>query len=80
MLLLMLSAQSCADDDTDLAQIKLPPGFAIEVYAEVPKARSLAIGENGTVFVSNRGGDSVYAVVPVDGGVGLLVHEFDTPT
>ncbi len=68
MLLVLLSAQSCAGADTDLAQIKLPPGFAIEVYAEVPKARSLAIGENGTVFVSNRRGDSIYAVVPVDGG------------
>jgi len=41
----------------------LPPGFSIAVYADVPKARSLALGDNGTVFVSNRRGRSIYAVV-----------------
>lgn len=44
--------------------IRLPPGFRIELYAEVPDARSLAIGDEGTVFVGNRTGDSVYALVP----------------
>ena len=42
----------------------LPPGFSIAVFAEVPNARSLALGDNGTVFVSNRRGRSIYAVVP----------------
>jgi glucose/arabinose dehydrogenase len=46
-----------------LEDIELPPGFAIEEYASVPNARSLALGDNGTVFVSNRRGRSVYAVV-----------------
>ena len=50
-----------------LEDISLPPGFSIEEYADVPNARSLALGDNGTVFVSNRKGRSVYAVVP-DGG------------
>lgn len=45
-----------------LDDIVLPPGFSITVYAEVPNARSLALGDNGTVFVSNHG-NSVYAVV-----------------
>ena len=49
-----------------LEDIELPPGFTIEEYATVPNARSLALGANGTVFVSNRRGRSVYAVV-VDG-------------
>jgi len=48
--------------------VELPPGFAIEVYAEVPKARSLALGDNGTLFVSNRKGRSVYAVVENNDG------------
>ena len=43
--------------------VVVPPGFIIEEYAEVPKARSLALGDNGTLFVSNRKGGSVYAVV-----------------
>ncbi len=46
-----------------LDDIELPPGFTIEEYASVPNARSLALGDNGTVFVSNRSGRSVYAVV-----------------
>ena len=51
----------------DLGQIKLPPGFGIEVYAEVPNARSMALGDNGVVFVGNRQGKSVYAIVPAAG-------------
>jgi len=51
-----------------LDDIELPDGFAIEVYAEVPLARSLAIGDRGTLFVSTRTGSSVYAVVENDDG------------
>ena len=43
--------------------VEVPPGFIIEEYADVPKARSLALGDKGTLFVSNRKGRSVYAVV-----------------
>jgi glucose/arabinose dehydrogenase len=47
-----------------LDKLKLPPGFRIEVWAEgVPEARSLALGDKGTVFVSNRNLSSVYAIV-----------------
>lgn len=45
-----------------LEKIKLPPGFVIEVYAEVDNARSLALSPSGTLFVGNRNGDKVYAV------------------
>ncbi len=45
-----------------LESIELPPGFSIEEYASVPNARSMALGERGTVFVSNRNGGSIYAV------------------
>lgn len=48
--------------------ITLPPGFSIEEYADVPNARSMAIGERGTVFVGNRKGRSVYAVISEKGG------------
>jgi glucose/arabinose dehydrogenase len=51
--------------------IQLPPGFSIEEYADVPKARSLALGDRGTLFVSNRKGRSVYAVVEDDDGDGM---------
>jgi glucose/arabinose dehydrogenase len=43
-----------------LERIKLPPGFEISVFAEVPGARQLALG-NQVLFVGTAG-DSVYAV------------------
>ena len=51
-----------------LDDVQLPPGFIIEEYANVPKARSLALGDKGTLFVSNRKGRSVYAVVENEDG------------
>ena len=50
-----------------IEDIVLPSGFTIEEYADVPNARSLALGERGTVFVSNRKGRSVYAVAVENG-------------
>lgn len=44
-----------------LDKIKLPPGFKIEVFAEVPNARSLCVSPEGTVFVGTRK-DKVYAI------------------
>lgn len=48
-------------------RIELPPGFAVELYAQVPNARSLALGDGGTVFVGTRRGSAVYAVSDLDG-------------
>ena len=51
-----------------LDAITLPPGFAIDIYANnVPNARSMTLGPNNTVFVGTRQGN-VYAVVNRDGG------------
>lgn len=48
--------------------IALPPGFRIAVYAaDVPGARSMALGPNGTLFVGTRGEGRVYAVRDRDG-------------
>ena len=50
--------------DPRLSDIRLPPGFRISLFADsVPNARSLALGAKGTVFVGNRSGDKVYALV-----------------
>ena len=51
-----------------LDKLKLPDGFKIELYADgIPEARSLALGDNGTVFVSNRNLSNVYAIVDKGG-------------
>jgi len=57
-----------------LDKIKLPAGFQIELFAsDIPGARSMARGDNGTIFVGTRGkrGDPdrkgpVYAVIDKD--------------
>ena len=44
-------------------RIQLPPGFKIGLYAtDVPNARSLTLGANGTVFVGSRRAGKVYAL------------------
>ena len=50
-----------------LEKIVMPKGFAIEVFAEVENARSLAISPAGIIYVGNRDGDKVYAVQDTDG-------------
>lgn len=46
-----------------LADLQLPPGFKINIYANVPNARSMTLGDEGIVYVGTRK-DKVYAVVP----------------
>ena len=51
-----------------LEQIKVPPGFTIELYATgVGNARQMALGANGTLFVGSRDAKRVYAIVDRDG-------------
>jgi glucose/arabinose dehydrogenase len=65
--------------------LQLPPGFSIEVYSdEVPNARSLALGAKGTVFVSTRKNDRVYALIDDTGDhevdrVRVIARGLDTP-
>ena len=59
-----LLACACAMAQAPLAldRIKLPPGFAIEVVAQVPNARAMTFGRDGTLFVGSTGAGAVYAV------------------
>jgi glucose/arabinose dehydrogenase len=51
-----------------LDTIKLPPGFAITVYADnVPNARGMTLGQNGFLFVGSKHKGDVYAVIDKDG-------------
>src|SRR5690242_21764496 len=55
---------SQADLEKMLANVKLPPGFKIKVYAQgVPQARQMAIGDKGTLFVGTFDKGLVSAVV-----------------
>ncbi|HDY85284.1 hypothetical protein LCGC14_0996160 [marine sediment metagenome] len=55
-----------ASAEKNLHKLHVPEGFKVEVYAEVPNARQMALGQStGTVFVGTRG-SNVYAVVDKD--------------
>ncbi len=52
-----------AEDKLPLPKLKVPKGFKIEVFASgIADARSLRLGDKGTVFVGNRVQDKVYAI------------------
>ncbi|MDF0593560.1 PQQ-dependent sugar dehydrogenase [Methanotrichaceae archaeon M04Ac] len=66
--LVYLNAPQGGGRDLPIDLIELPPGFEIEVYAaDVPGARSLALGAEGTVFVGTRSQGRVYAIRDEDG-------------
>src|SRR5579864_1533038 len=57
-----------AADKLPTAKLNLPKNFHIEVYASgVGNARSLRVGDKGTVFVSSRLLGNVYALVDKNG-------------
>jgi glucose/arabinose dehydrogenase len=66
--LFLFRATGCAAQPRP-EEIRLPPGFMISTYAKVPGARSMALGEDGTLYVGTQAGE-VYAVPqggPADG-------------
>ena len=59
---------AAAADKLPVDKLKAPKGFKVEVYASgMPNARSLALGDKGTVFVGSRLQDKVYAIVDKGG-------------
>lgn len=77
--LFTLSARAEEGATALLDRINLPPGFEIQVFAEVPGAREMAVADAlKTVFVGT-GHDKVYAVLDRDGdGRGEEVVEIAT--
>src|SRR3974390_1487439 len=59
---------AAAADKLPVDKLKLPKGFKIEVFASgIPDARSIRIGDKGTVFIANRVQDKVWALYAKDG-------------
>jgi len=67
-LLLIIFISCNTNESTSQSGIKLPDGFSINIYADnVDGARSMALSENGILFVGTREvGGNVYAVVDND--------------
>ena len=70
LLSFILLASLCAVTSQVIAQapelpldkIKLPPGFSISVWANVPDARTMTLGDKGTVFIGSKTAGNVYAI------------------
>jgi len=71
-----------AAKDLPVDKLKVPAGFKVEVWAEgMPGARTMALGDKGTVFVGTRQLKEVYAV-RADGGkreAKVLLKGLDAP-
>ncbi|WP_211307531.1 PQQ-dependent sugar dehydrogenase [Polynucleobacter rarus] len=68
--------------DLPISSLKVPAGFKVEVWMEgVTNARSMIQSPQGTVYVSNRNGKNVYAIVEKDGKrvMKTVAKGLDTP-
>lgn len=75
-LMLWANFGAMSESRLPLDNIKLPPGFHIELYARVPAARQMSLSPSGILFVGSRtkaaphlpfqpeGGGEVHAVLP----------------
>src|SRR5258705_4600209 len=71
-----------AAKDLPVNTLKAPKGFKVEAWADgIPEARSLTMGDKGTLFVSNRNANNVYAVVDNGGKrqVKTILKRLDAP-
>ncbi|RYZ63265.1 MAG: hypothetical protein EOP09_17950, partial [Proteobacteria bacterium] len=53
-----------ASADPQLGDLKLPPGFKIELVATVPNARGMTMSPGGVLYVGSRTAGKVFAVKP----------------
>jgi len=71
--------------DLPLNLIELPPGFEINIYSDqVPGARSIAQGEDGTIYIGTRRNGVVYALKDLDGNhhaetVQIIARDLNSP-
>jgi glucose/arabinose dehydrogenase len=62
-ILALASLAAAAQSRPPLDRVKLPPGFEISLFAQgVDGARSMALGEKGTLFVGSMRAGKVYAI------------------
>ena len=60
-ILSIFAASQSSAQSVPLDQIKLPPGFSIELVGRVPNARAMTWGDKGTLFIGSSAGN-VYAL------------------
>src|SRR5512138_3353201 len=80
------AASASSKTDKVIENVRLPTGFKMELYSDqVPGARSLALGQKGTLFVGTRvRGGKVYAISGTPGAaakptVHVIADKLNTP-
>lgn len=67
LLLMDACMETGASQPIDPGMIHLPPGFTLSLYSDqVPGARSMTLGDDGTVYVGTLGQGKVYALRDAD--------------
>jgi glucose/arabinose dehydrogenase len=59
--------------------LTLPKGFKITLFASVPNAREMALGDKGTVFVGSLQEGKVYAIIPQSKKVLVIASNLTMP-
>src|SRR5258708_6567296 len=81
-MLLANGSVTTAQSTLPLNTIRLPAGFKIALYASgIPDARSMTLGDNGTLFVGSRQAGKVYAITgqPPATQVRVIASGLDQP-
>ncbi|MBK8337190.1 MAG: sorbosone dehydrogenase family protein [Sterolibacteriaceae bacterium] len=60
--LLLCACTAVPAHNPPIERLRLPPGFAIELWAQVPEPREMALGARNTLFVGSRGAGKVHAI------------------
>lgn len=76
---LQINAQ---ESNLPLDKIKLPPGFSISVWAHVPAAQAMTLGDKGTLFVGSKSAGNIYAITENEGKrqVRVIASKLKMPT
>ncbi|HNB80327.1 MAG TPA: sorbosone dehydrogenase family protein [Rhodocyclaceae bacterium] len=61
-LVLLCACSATPAQNPPIERLKLPPGFALEVWARVPEPRAMTLGADRTLFVGSRGAGKVHAI------------------
>ncbi len=71
----MLFFSACGNTVARVPELILPQGFFAEVYVEnIPNARSMVMGDKGTLFVASKNEGKVYAVTGVGSDTRTVVE------
>jgi glucose/arabinose dehydrogenase len=82
-LVLLCACSASPAQNPPIERLKLPPGFALELWARVQEPRAMALGADRTLFVGSRGAGKVHAIKFDDalraGAVSTVAEGLDMP-